>query len=133
MSTMYEKFLTWKKYSEQELADSKGYDSTLDKACFDAQQALEFLLKAILLNYNILFERTHDITYLAELLDRTDLRFAEAEELQLLAATITSWEEKGRYYEGVRTKKETVERVYRIMDSLEAAFLEEQQKNNEVE
>lgn len=131
MSTMYEKFLTWRRYSMQELEDSKGYDSILDKACFDVQQALEFLIKAILLNYNIHFDNTHNISYLVSLLEKTGLVFERMEDLLLLADTITSWEEKGRYYEGVKTKKETVRRVYKIMDSIEEAFLNEQQKNQQ--
>lgn len=131
MSTMYEKYMTWKKYSIQELNDSRGYDSILDKACFDAQQALEFLMKAILLEYGITFDKTHDISYLAELLEKTGITFDEKEELDTLAATITSWEEKGRYYEGIKTKKETVKRVYKIMDALNEAFLRVQAENNE--
>ena len=131
MSTMYEKYMTWKKYSIQELNDSRGYDSILDKACFDAQQALEFLMKAILIEYGITVDKTHDISYLAELLEKTGITFDEKEELDTLAATITSWEEKGRYYEGIKTKKETVKRVYKIMDALNEAFLRVQAENNE--
>ena len=130
MSTMYEKYLTWKKYSVQELADSQGFDTALDKACFDAQQALEFLLKSVLLEYNVPFDKTHDILYLAELLDQTGIAFEKKEDLELLATTITSWEEKSRYYEGIKTKKETVNRVYKIMDSLDEAFLKKQEENN---
>ena len=115
----------------QELQDSQGYDSILDKACFDAQQALEFLIKAILLNYNISFDNTHNISYLASLLETSGLKFDRAEELQLLADTITSWEERGRYYEGIKTKKDTVRRVYNIMKSIEEAFLEEQNRLNQ--
>ena len=132
MSTMYEKFLTWRRYSMQELQDSQGYDSILDKACFDAQQALEFLIKAILLNYNIHFSNSHNIVYLASLLETTGLKFDKSDDLQLLADTITSWEEKGRYYDGIKTKKETVQRVYNIMKSIEEAFLAEQKEINGV-
>ena len=130
MSTMYEKYITWKKYSIEELNDSQGYDSALDKACFDAQQALEFLMKAILLEYGVPFDKTHDISYLSDLLEKTGITFDEKEALDTLASTITSWEEKGRYYEGIKTKKETVKRVYRIMDALNEAFLRVQEENN---
>ena len=82
------------KHSVQELNDSQGFDSALDKACFDAQQALEFLMKAILLEYAVPFEKTHDILYLSGLLDQTGIVFDQKENLDLLATTITSWEEK---------------------------------------
>ena len=130
MSTMYEKYLTWRKYSLQELQDSSGYDSELDKACFDVQQALEFLMKAILLDRNVKYDKTHDILYLWELMEEAGFDFGEKDELIVLASTITSWEEKGRYFDGIKTKKNTVNRVYRIMDSMDEAFLREQEENN---
>ncbi|MBR1599861.1 MAG: HEPN domain-containing protein [Lachnospiraceae bacterium] len=130
MSTMYERFNTWRHYAIEELNASKGFDSELDKACFDTQQALEFLIKAILLQYGISFDKVHDIVELSGLLEQTDIEFEKKDDLDLLATTITSWEELARYSSGIKTKQDTVRRVMNIIDNLNEAFLKKQEENN---
>ena len=46
-------------------------DAYLDVACFEAQQAIEFLMKAILIDNGIPYNKSHDIRYLLDLLDNT--------------------------------------------------------------
>ncbi len=98
----------------------------LDSACFDSQQAIEFLLKGILLEYGVYFERSHDIGYLASLLNESGFVFSRMDELILLAGTITAWEEGGRYGQGIRTSVDTVHRIHNIYKELLETFLEDQ-------
>lgn len=103
----------------------------LDSACFDAQQAIEFLLKGILLEYGIVFEKTHDVNYLVSLLDDTDFHFEKHNDLIMLSSTITSWEEGSRYGKGIRTSVNTVRRIHNIYEDILNAFLEVQEKNQQ--
>lgn len=99
-------------------------DAHFDIACFNAQQALEFILKAVLLEYKVPYEREHDILYLSDLImDKTDFRFEKQTDMEVLATTITSWEEHGRYNSGIRTKEQTVRRVLNIYRSIDAEFV----------
>jgi hypothetical protein len=50
--------------------------------------------------------------------------------LDLIADTITDWEENSRYGKGVRTTVQTVQRVHNIYKSMNEAFLETQERNN---
>jgi hypothetical protein len=76
-------------------------EAYLDVACFETQQA-------------------EDIPF----------EFDKMEALDLLADTITDWEESSRYGKGVRTTVQTVQRVHNIYNSLNDAFLKTQEINN---
>lgn len=106
-----------------------GGEEWLDSACFDTQQAIEFLLKGILLEYGVTFDKTHDILYLISLLDTTSFKFEKHDNLMLLASTITSWEESGRYGKGIRTTIDTVRRIHNIYNNILETFLDEQEQN----
>lgn len=101
----------------------------LDSACFDTQQAIEFLMKGLLLNYNIPFSKEHDISYLLERLNNAGFYFDKQEDLEARAATLIEWEEKGRYGKGIKTSVNTVRRFHNIYESMLTAFLAEQEKN----
>jgi HEPN domain-containing protein len=101
----------------------------LDSACYDAQQSLEFLIKGILLEYGKTFERSHDIGYLAGLLEETAFKFEKLDALIMLASTITSWEEGSRYGQGIKTTVNTVRRVHNIYIDMLETFLEQQSAN----
>ena len=105
-------------------------EAFLDVACFETQQALEFLLKAILQENGVPYEKTHDIRYLLELLSNTGFAFEKQEAMELLSDTITDWEENSRYGKGVRTTVQTVQRVHNLYENLNAAFLKTQEENN---
>ena len=105
-----------------------GGDEWLDSACFDTQQAIEFLLKGILLSFGIEYERKHDIYYLVELVRKTDLIVTRLDELELLAATLTSWEEGSRYGKGIKTSINTVRRFHNIYSDILQAFLDRQEE-----
>jgi HEPN domain-containing protein len=104
-------------------------DAYLDVACFETQQAVEFLIKAILLENGIPYSNSHDIRYLLTLLESIPFEFDKKESLDLLSDTITDWEEGSRYGKGVRTTVQTVQRVHNIYKSLNDAFLKTQDKN----
>jgi HEPN domain-containing protein len=105
-------------------------EAFLDVACFETQQAVEFLIKAILLENGVEFEKSHDVRYLVALLEDIPFTFEKIDSLELLASTITDWEESSRYGKGVRTTIQTIRRVHNIYDSMNQAFLDTQEKNN---
>ncbi len=71
---LYNKSKVWKQNSLSNLENAKINnsleDAFFDIACFDAQQALEFILKAVLkqssIEYRTSGKEGHDILYLSE-------------------------------------------------------------------
>lgn len=129
MSTMYSRSLVMLEQSKTALSRVGEDDAFLDVACFEAQQAIEFLLKAVLLDNGIPYDKSHDIRYLLSLLDATDFSFDKYDTLDLLADTITDWEEHSRYGKGIRTSVQTVQRVHNIYKSINEAYLKIQEDN----
>jgi len=105
-------------------------DAYLDLACFNTQQAVEFLIKAILEENGKAYDKTHNIRYLLELLKDTSFVFDKMEELENISDTVTQWEEKSRYGKGVKTMVQTVKRVQNMYDSMNEAYLRTQESNN---
>lgn len=105
-------------------------DFWIDSACFDTQQALEFLIKHILNIKNVNYNKVHSISYLTDLLLDTGFDFPRSDELLLLADTITSWEEGSRCGSGIKTSVKTINRVLNIIKSLDDEFLKNASKNN---
>lgn len=63
-------------------------------------------------------------------LEETEFTFEKWDSLDLLADTITDWEENSRYGKGIRTTVQTVRRVHNIYKSMNEAFLKIQEENN---
>ena len=131
MSTMFSRSLVMIEQSKAALIRVSEDEAFLDIACFDSQQAIEFILKVVLFEYGVRYDRSHNIRYLYDLVKATSFTFDRASDLDLLADTITDWEENSRYGKGVRTTIQTVQRVHNIYWSINHAFLDSQQKNNE--
>lgn len=131
MSTMYSRSVVMIEQAKNALQHSNEDEAYLDIACFETQQAMEFLIKAILLENGKPYDKSHDIRYLLSLLQETDFYFEKMEALDLLADTITDWEENSRYGKGVRTTVQTVQRIHNIYRSMNESFLEMQAKNQE--
>ncbi len=130
MSTLYDrsKVSIWKaSLSLQHVADD---DAFLDSACFDTQQAIEFILKFILSEHGVRYKKTHDIRYLAELLDTTTFKFDKSAELNNMADTITNWETGSRYGSGVRTTAKAIHNAHDIYKSIDDAFMQMQESLN---
>jgi HEPN domain-containing protein len=130
MSTMYSRSVAMFEQSKNALGKVSVDDAYLDVSCFETQQALEFLIKAILQENGIVYGKTHDIRYLLGLMEEIPFTFEKIESLDLLADTITDWEESSRYGKGVRTTVQTIQRIHNIYQSLNSAFLDTQEKNN---
>lgn len=130
MSTMYSRAHAMLHQAKGALTKVSIDDAYLDTACFETQQALEFLMKAILNENGKRYEKSHDIRYLLGLLEEVKFSFGKEDELELIADTVTDWEENSRYGKGVRTSIQTVQRVHGIFDSMNDAFLATQEKNN---
>jgi HEPN domain-containing protein len=127
---MYSRSVAMLQQSKNALEKATEDDAFLDVACFETQQAIEFLIKAILLENGISYSKSHDIRYLLTLLEQVNFSFEKMDSLDLLADTITDWEENSRYGKGVHTTVQTVQRVHNIYKSMNEAFLETQEKNN---
>lgn len=130
MSTMYSRSVAMLLQAKNALLSVPEDDAFLDVACFETQQAIEFLIKAILLENGIPYDKSHDIRYLLALLEEIPFTFEKQEALGLLASTITDWEECSRYGKGVRTTVQTLQRVHNIYESMNKAFLQTQEENN---
>ena len=130
MSTMYSRSAAMLEQSKNALKMVPEDDAYLDVACFETQQALEFLMKAILLENGIAYDKSHDIRYLLSLLKNVGFTFDKQDALEMLSDTVTDWEEGSRYGKGVKTTVQTVQRVHNIYKSLNEAFLETQERNN---
>lgn len=130
MSTMYSRSVAMLQQSKNALKMVSEDDAYLDVACFETQQALEFLMKAILLENGVAYNKSHDIRYLLSVMENIPFSFEKKDTLELLSDTITDWEEGSRYGKGVRTTVQTVRRVHNIYNSMNEAFLETQEKNN---
>ena len=130
MSTMYSRSVAMFEQSKNALGKVSVDDAYLDVACFETQQALEFLIKAILQENGMVYGKTHDIRYLLGLMEEIPFTFKKMESLDLLADTITDWEESSRYGKGVRTTVQTIQRIHNIYQSLNSTFLDTQEKNN---
>ncbi len=93
-----EKTREWLKRAKSNLAHAKvgkAFPEILYKdLCFDAQQAVEKALKSLCIMYGIVFERSHDISYLIGILEDGNVEVPEAvQQSQLL----TSYAVQTRY------------------------------------
>ena len=130
MSTMYSRSAAMIAQAKTALGRVSEDEAYLDVACFETHQALEFLIKAILLENGIAYDKSHDIRYLLSILTESGFAFDKQDSLELLSDTITDWEENSRYGKGVRTSVQTVLRVQNIYSSLNDAFILSQESNN---
>ena len=125
MSTMYSRSVAMLRQAKNAILSVSEDDAFLDVACFETQQAVEFLIEN-----GIPYDKSHDIRYLLVLLEEIPFTFEKQEALELLASTITDWEESSRYGKGVRTTVQTIQRVHNIYESMNQAFLKTQEQNN---
>ena len=130
MSTMYSRSKVMFEQAVMALGKVAEDDAYFDIACFETQQAIEFLLKAVLLEEGVAYGKTHHIGQLLELVLGTGLTFEIQDVLELLADTITDWEESSRYGKGIRTTVQTVQRVHNIYRNINEEFLRRQAENN---
>ena len=130
MSTMYSRAIVMYEQARNAIANVSKDEAYLDVACFETQQAIEFLIKAILLENGVTFEKSHNIRYLLSLLQETGFSFEKMSDLDILADTITDWEESSRYGKGIPTTVQTIQRIHNIFKSLNEKFLETQEMNN---
>lgn len=65
-----------------------------DAICFHCQQAVEKYLKVYLIDQNILFKKTHSLSYLLDLIDETD---KVSEEMYEKAEVLESYAVEIRY------------------------------------
>lgn len=93
-----EKVLEWMMRARSNLARAKmgkvSPDIIYEDLCFDAQQAVEKSLKALCIFNEILFPKTHDISYLMELLENNGVKIPKG--LQK-AKILTSYAVETRY------------------------------------
>lgn len=110
----------------------------LDSACFDAQQAIEFLLKGVLMEYGASFDEgglpkrsEHNIYFILNKVIECGFTFPSKDTLSDISNTITGWEQEGRYGSGLKVSVNAVLKVHKIYDDIMSAFLSNMDKNNE--
>ena len=130
MSTMYSRSVAMFEQSKKALECVSLDEAYMDVACFETQQAIEFLIKAILQENGVEYSKSHDIRYLLELLESINFTFDKMDVLDMLADTITDWEENSRYGKGIRTTVQTIQRIHNIYKSMNEAFVATQAENN---
>ena len=81
MSTMYSRSVAMLRQAKNAILSVSEDDAFLDVACFETQQAVEFLIKAILLENGIPYDKSHDIRYLLVLLEEIPFTFEKQEAL----------------------------------------------------
>lgn len=130
MSTLYDRSQVsiWK--ASLSLQHVAGDDAFLESACFDTQQAIEFILKFILSEHGANYKKTHDIRYLAELLDTATFKFDKSAELNNMADTITNWETGICCGSDIRTTVEAIHSAHDIYKSINDAFMRMQENLN---
>lgn len=93
-----DKATEWLKRAKSNLARAKvgkmSEDILYEDLCFDAQQAAEKAFKAICIINDIRFKKAHDISYLIELLENSNITVPE--ELQK-AKILTDYAVESRY------------------------------------
>lgn len=129
MSNLYDRYKVRLRHSKDSLSRAGFDDAELDTAAFDAQQALEFLIKYILDCKNIEYKKTHDIGVILRLLLSTGFDFDLKDKALLIASDITKWESESRYGSGVATVKMTIEECYDIIESIDSAWIRENTKD----
>lgn len=98
-------------------------DAYMDMACFNAQQALELLLKHIIECNGIQAPKTHDIDDLIIYAETAGFKYSRVDELKGIADTISKWETKSRYGSGIVTTKEKLNKVYKHILDIRDEFL----------
>ena len=81
MSTMYSRSMVMMEQAKAALSRISEDEAFLDIACFDTQQAIEFLLKVVLFESGVRYDRTHNIRYLYDLAKASGFSFERADEL----------------------------------------------------
>jgi len=73
--------MEWLRRAKSNLACAKTgrvfQDILYEDLCFNAQQAVEKALKSLCIIHEIVFPRTHDISYLIELLEKGDIHLPD--------------------------------------------------------
>ena len=130
MSTMYSRSYILLNQAKEAVGKISEDDAYLDIACFETQQAVEFLLKTILQEYGVAYEKTHNIRYLLDLVKSSGFVFDKEDDFDILADTLTDWEQSSRYGKGVKTTINTILRMHNIYNSMNQAFIGLQESNN---
>ena len=130
MSNLYDRYKRWLKISKDSLAEAGFDDAALDAAAFNAQQAMEFLLKYIMDCKNVPYHKTHNIRELLVGLRDSGFSFDNMDAAMREADRITSWEAGSRYGSGATTVKGLIEDSYKIIESIDTAWIEENKPTN---
>ncbi len=91
-----------------------------DAACFHAQQCIEKYLKALLIEAEIQFSKTHDLTYLVNLLSQAEpLLAAYKDQFRMLNDYAVEYR-----YPGETADKETAKKAFNICRHLKTIIQE---------
>ena len=107
--------------SDMELYQAR-YDTNMSKAnfdiaCFYVCRALKHVMQAVLQEYGVEYGTKGDILGLLNIIqDKTDFRFQIESEIKLVADTVESWEEEGRYGHITSSKQDLLSAISMFYD-----------------
>lgn len=97
---------------------SDGDDTYMDYACYNAQMAVEFVLKDMLHKKGITPPSTHEVSRLIKVLRSAHVDLPEFSRILGMANIIEKWNTLGRYYTGVCTNVAALKSVWELVESL---------------
>ena len=92
MSTLLSRSNAWMESAKNAMSRIRENDAFMDCACFNIQQAIEFLLKYELDTIKVKYGETHNIMELVRLFKNSKYDLSTIENLFMMADTITEWE-----------------------------------------
>lgn len=120
-------------HAKSDYAKIDSHDCYLDSCCFHLQQAIEFLLKAIVEMNGAQYAENHDIRANLNILNRLNVDIPCEKELRTMASTLYSWETESRYKEGFIAAVKDVDEVLAISKKLEEYALSKIERIQAVE
>ena len=93
-------------------------DAYQDDCCYNLQQSIEMVLKAIVELHGGQYAENHDVRSNLNILSRMEVEVPDQKEIRSLASTIYGWETESRYKDDFVSMKEDIDDARIIADHL---------------
>ena len=93
-------------------------DAYMDDCCYNLQQSIEMILKAIVELNGEQYAENHDIRSNINILNKLGIEIPSQKELRNMASTIYSWETESRYRECFVALKDDINDALKIAEDL---------------
>ena len=89
-----------------------------DDCCYNLQQSIEMVLKAIVELYGEQYAENHDLRANINILNRKDINIPLQTEIRNMASTIYGWETESMYLDSFVALNEDIKDAFEIADTL---------------